>query len=149
MPVCIEVTCRDVDVSMRTRQLVLAEAQFVHDFDDLIQVCHVIIRRRVASQALSRGYAVSIDVIRRDGRAVATCLPDRHIYFETPETAIHEAFRGLRCWLRNMAAARRGVAGKHAGADHSCDLEPIDRPDDLVEPHVAAPALWGSHHFVG
>ena len=145
----IEITCRDFEVSSRTRQLVLAHAQVIHEFADLIELCHVIIRRRGAGGASGRGYAVSIDLIRCGGRAVAACLRDRHVYFETLEAAIDEAFHELRCWLDDVAPAWRNEAAAYPSPGCCCELEAVDRSDDLVEPHIAAHAIAGTHYFVG
>ncbi len=147
MSVCIEITCIDVEVSSRTRRLVLAHAQVLRDFADLFEVCHVIIRKRGGGSR--RGFAVSIDLIRRDGRALPACLRDRQVYFESLETAIDEAFHELRCWLLDMAPTWRRKPSATPGWGCACEPEPIDHPDDLFEPQIAVPALAGTHHFVG
>jgi len=148
MSVFIEITCIDVEVSSKTRRLVLAHAQVVHKFADLFEVCHVIIRRR-SGGGPGCGFAVSIDLIRRDGRAVAACLRDRQVYFESLDAAIDEAFHELQCWLHDMAPTWRHQPSAIPSRGCACELEPIDRPDDSLEPIVTPRALCGSHHFVG
>lgn len=149
MSVCIEITCRDAEVSSKTRQLVLGRAQVVDDYADLVELCHVIIRRRGAGGGTGRGFAVSIDLILRGGRTVASCLRDRHVYFETLEAAVDEAFHELRCWLHDVAPAWREEAGEYACRGYSCELDPFDRLDDHIEPQVMVHSLVGAHHFVG
>lgn len=149
MPVCIEITCRDIEVSRSTRELVLAHSHALQEYADVIDVCHVIIRRRGSGANAKAGYSVSIDLILHDGRAVAACLRDRHLYFEGLRAALDEAFHELRCWLHDMVPAWRESPQEYVPCGCLYSSDPIDRPDDLVEPHIMHPALRGTHYFVG
>lgn len=145
----VQVTCRDEETSRRTRRLVSAHAPALQEYGDLVELCHVIIHHRAAPAHADRGYAVAIDLILHDGRAVEACLRDRHIYFEYLESAVDEAFHELRCWLREMAPHWRQTPPDYVPCGCILCTCPIDRPEDVTELCIVDAAECGAHHFVG
>ena len=149
MSVCIEVTCRDVEVSREMRHLVLAHADALRDYENVVELCHVIIRHRGAAVASHHGYSAAIDLVLRDGRTFEACLRDRHVYFESLEGAVDEAFRELQCWLHDMTPIWRREPGEYVPSGCMLGVDPIDRPEDSTPPGVMTTSLRGTHYFVG
>lgn len=149
MGVCIEITWRDHEVSRDLRRLVRASAESLDEYDDVVELCHVIINDHVHEGAEASGYAVSINLILREGHTVAACLPRQQRSHETIRQAVNEAFHELRRWLRRAAPRWRdgGEAAPTGAAAAGSDAPTaVADPAELL---IAASPLQGSHYYVG
>ncbi len=147
MPLLIEVTCRDVEVTDEMRCSALLHSGAVDEFHDLVRICHVIIRTRRGGPSEARQWSIRINLVLAQGLAVAANLIDRHRWFDDLDEAHHQAFRELRAWLREMAPAWRA---RLAACEKEKEAGPAalrrERPEEGSLPPLV---LQGTHHYVG
>ncbi len=151
MSTLIEVTCRDAEVAPAMRRTVLAHADVLDEFSDVIRVCHVILRKGPGSAADRSAWSVRMDVVLREGRTVAADLLDRKRPFETLDEAVATAFEELRGWLHDMAPMwrtaarlRRSLREREADEGES-EFEAVDSSNV----YLPTPEMHGTHHYVG
>lgn len=151
MSTLIEVTCRDAEVSAAMRRTVLAHADALDEFSDVVRVCHAILRSGPGPAPDQPAWSVRLDLVLAEGRTVAADLLDRKRPFDSLEEAVATAFDELEAWLRDMAPMWRAAARLRRSLHQREEEESEPLCDPIAESgaFLAAPEMHGTHHYVG